>query len=193
MRNVSIAVAAVACLAAITARANDINAVTGVYAGFGGGVAGADHVINEGADSFSHHAGGALKLFAGYQFSRHFGIEGGYLRTGRYTQTVSVDNVQVKQSVKSHASYVAGRGRLPIGTQFALTGTIGAAFGKVNGDRTVSGPRNLVGRNTSVMAGIGAEYRMSDRTALQFDMTGIEKVSPNMSAGVVTMSIRKRF
>ena len=108
MRSISITVAAVACLAAITAQADDMSPSKGAYVGVGGGVAGADHVTGGGTDSFGHHAGGALKLFAGYQITRHFGIEGGYIRTGRYTQTVSVDDVDVKQSVKSHASYVAG-------------------------------------------------------------------------------------
>jgi hypothetical protein len=165
----------------------------GAYVGVGGGVAGADHVAGGGTDSFDHHAGGALKLFAGYQITRHFGIEGGYIRTGRYTQTVSVDDEDVKQTVKSHASYVAGTGRLPIGTQFALTGTIGAAFGEVNGDDTVTGPENLLGHQASVMAGIGGQYRMSGSTDLQLDMWGIDKVSRNMSAGVITLSLRKRF
>jgi OOP family OmpA-OmpF porin len=195
MKSVSITAAmALACLAAgVTARADDLAPFKGVYAGFGGGVAGADHARDRGTDSFGHHTDGALRLFAGYQFDRHFGIEGGYLRTGHYTQTVNVNDVDVRQSVKSHAWYAAGTARLPIGTSFALTGTIGAAFGKVNGDNTVTGPESLLGTNTSVLAGIGAQYRVSDHTDLQLDMTGIDKVSQTMSAGVVTLSIRKRF
>jgi OOP family OmpA-OmpF porin len=194
MRQVSIAtVAAVVGLAAIAARADDVSSYHGAYVGAGAGVAGADHATESGTRSFGHHADGALRLFGGYQFDRHFGIEGGYLRTGNYRQTVTVNAVDVEQSVKSHAWYVAGTARLPLGTSFALTGTIGAAFGKVNGEDTVTGPDSLLGHQTSVMAGIGAQFRMSDRTDLQLDMTGVDKVSDNMSAGVITLSIRKRF
>jgi hypothetical protein len=193
MKTISIAAAMVACIAGAVAQANDISSIRGAYAGMGAGVAGADHSTAAGTRTFGHHTGGGLRLFGGYQFDRHFGIEGGYLRTGNYTQTVNVGDQDVRQSVKSHAWYVAGTARRPIGQSFALTGTIGAAFGKVSGDRTVTGPDSLRGSNTPVLAGIGAQYRMSDRTDLQLDMTGIDKVSDKMSAGVITLSIRKRF
>ena len=99
----------------------------------------------------------------------------------------------VRQSVKTHAWYAAGTARLPIGSGFALTGSVGAAFGNVNGQDTVAGSQSLLGRNTSVLAGIGAQYRVSDRTTVQFDLTGIDRISRNLSVGAITVSIRKRF
>jgi hypothetical protein len=193
MKIIAVTAAAVICLAGGTARGADRNAERGPYAGIGGGITGADRNDGSTVDTFSHQRGGALKLFAGYQIDRHFGVEGGYLRTGHFSQTLTIGAEQVSQSVKTHAWYAAGTARLPLGTGFALTGTVGAAFAKVNGQDTVSGSQSLLGGNTSVLAGVGAQYRMSDRTTLQLDLTGIDEMSHNLSVGAITLSIRKRF
>ena len=186
------ALAAIACLSSLSALAGEGRVERGFYAGAGGGVAGSEK-RGTFADPLDSGHDGSLKLFAGYQINRYFGVEGGYLRTGNYTQVVDVNGTDISQKVKSHAWYTAGTARLPIGTAFALTGMLGTAFGHVSGEHTVTGAESLIGSRTSVIASFGAQYRVTDSMDVQFDLTGVDKLSDNLSAGTITLSLKKRF
>ena len=43
------------------------------------------------------------------------------------------------------------------------------------------------------LVGIGGQYRISQTMDVQLDIEGIDKLSSRVSAGTVTMSVRKRF
>ena len=69
------------------------------------------------------------KLFAGYQFSRHFGIEVGYTDLGSYSATNTlpgVDRATATVKVRSVAGFFTGR--VPVTEAFALTGKLGASW-----------------------------------------------------------------
>lgn len=185
------------CLGTGIANAAGPDDACGPYAGVGAGFSGSDLRQQGGRQARDDQWGGALKLFAGYQINRHFGIEGGYLRTGRFAQTVQVNGVDVREEVKSHAWYVAGTARLPVGERFALTATGGMAFGHVSLDGTTDSPvpseLTLRGSRRSVLAGIGGQYRITPSTDLQFDLTGIDAVSRGLEVGTITLTVRTRF
>jgi OOP family OmpA-OmpF porin len=134
-----------------------------------------------------------LKLFTGYQFNRFLGEEGGFARLGNFKETRIVGGNSVTQSARSSAWYAAATGRLPIGDAFAVTGKVGLARGNVYGDDSVAGADSLYGHEKSLMVGIGGQYRLGEKTDLQLDIEGIDKLSKRTSAGMVTMSVRRRF
>lgn len=176
--------------AAQSAEADDYR---GIYVGIGAGIFGTELEDSAAPSVDDSLRGGVLKLFAGYQFNRFVGVEGGYARTGNFDETRTVNGASVRQSAKSNAFYAAATGRLPIGDSFALTGKVGVARGRVYGSDSVSGPDSLYGNDYSTLVGIGGQYRIGEKIDLQLDIEGIDKLSERVSAGMVTMSVRKRF
>jgi OOP family OmpA-OmpF porin len=194
MKNTSIVGLAIA-MAMITtaAQSADADDYSGAYIGIGAGISGMDLKDSAAPSVDDSLRGSVLKLFAGYQFNRFVGVEGGYARTDKFDETRTVSGASVRQSARSTAFYGAATGRLPIGESFALTGKVGVARGKVSGDDSVAGPDNLYGHDYSTLVGIGGQYRIGEKTDLQLDIEGIDKLSRRVSAGMVTLSVRKRF
>jgi hypothetical protein len=194
MKNTSIIGLAIA-MAMVTATAQSAGAddYRGAYFGIGAGVSGFELKGSAVPSVHDNLRGGVLKLFTGYQFNRFVGVEGGFARTGNFTETRTVAGASVRQDARSSAFYAAATGRLPIGEAFALTGKLGVARGRVYGDDDVSDPDSVYGHANSALAGIGAQYRISQKMDLQLDIEGIDKLSSRVSAGLVTLSVRKRF
>jgi hypothetical protein len=165
----------------------------GFYVGVGAGISGIELDAPSTPSVHDNLRGGVLKLFTGYQFNRYLGVEGGFARTGNFKETRTVSGGSVEQSAKSGVWYAAATARLPIGDAFALTGKIGVARGKVYGDDNVAGTDSLYGHDKSVLVGIGGQYRLGNKTDLQLEVEGIDKLSARTSAGLVTMSVRRRF
>ena len=61
----------------------------------------------------------AWKAFGGYQFNKHFAVEGGYVDLGKVTLPGA--------SLDSKAWHASAVGSLPLTGQFALTGKVGLA------------------------------------------------------------------
>jgi OmpA-OmpF porin, OOP family len=194
MKSTSIVGLAIA-LAMITTAAHSAGAedYRGFYVGIGAGISGFDLEDPAAPSVDDSLRGGVLKLFSGYQFNRFLGVESGFSRTGNFNETRTVSGASVKQSAKSRAFYTAVTGRIPIGETFALTGKLGVARGKVYGDDEVTGPDSLYGHDTSTLVGFGGQYRIGEKTDLQLDIEGFDKLSNRVSAGTVTMSVRRRF
>jgi OOP family OmpA-OmpF porin len=194
MKNTSIIGLAIA-MAMVTAAAQSAEKddYRGAYVGIGAGISGM--VLDDPSTPSNHDGlhGGVLKLFTGYQFNRFVGVEGGFARTGNFDETRTVNGTDVRQAARSSAWYAAATGRLPIGDAFALTGKVGIARGRVYGEDDVAGPDSLYGHERSVMIGLGGQYRIGEKTDLQLDVESINKLSNRVSAGLVTLSVRRRF
>jgi len=95
----------------------------------------------------------AYKLFAGYDFQKNWGVEGGYADLGkpRYPQGEG----------KESAWFLAGRGILPVSNQFNVFGKLGATRNKLdlNGDKS----------RTDLLAGVGAEYNFNKQVGLRLE------------------------
>jgi hypothetical protein len=194
MKNTSIIALAVAMAAiSASAQAAESDNYRGFYVGAGAGISGIELDSPTASSTHDNLRGGVLKLFTGYQFNQYLGVEGGFARTGNFKETRTTGGTSVEQSARSRAWYAATTGRLPIGDAFAVTGKVGMARGKVYGDDNVAGADSLYGHAKSVMVGIGGQYRLGEKTDLSLDIEGIDKLSKRTSAGLVTMSVRRRF
>lgn len=95
----------------------------------------------------------AYKLYAGYDFHRNWGVEGGWADLGKpnYPQGEG----------RETAWFIAGRGILPINEQFNAFAKLGATRNKLDlgGDKT----------RTDLLAGVGAEYNFNKQVGLRLE------------------------
>ncbi|MDD5248909.1 MAG: outer membrane beta-barrel protein [Rhodocyclaceae bacterium] len=94
----------------------------------------------------------AYKLFAGYDFNRNWAIEGAWADLGKpqWPQGES----------RETAWYLAGKGTVPISSQFDLFAKLGASWNKVALNDT---------KKTDLLAGVGAEYLFNKQLGLRLE------------------------
>ncbi len=126
--------------------------------------------------------GKAVKLFGGYRFNGNFGAEAGYAALGSFSTRVIVGGVSVKQDGRASSIFAAGTGRLPLNESFALHGRLGLSAGNVSGTNLLPDANNLMGSKTSVLLGLGAEYRPRPNIALTISYDSYGKLSNNVKA-----------
>jgi OOP family OmpA-OmpF porin len=116
----------------------------------------------------------AWKLYAGYGFSKHFGVELQYADLGEYRANISdpvtpeTGNVNVK--VRSWGAYLTGK--LPVAGNFSLSGKIGYARNRARMSFSSTGARFFASdsgsKSTNELAyGIGLGYAFTKNVALR--------------------------
>lgn len=180
------------CTNAVPADAADSDFQPGPYAGIGLGTSNLD-VDSRPSRSSKATDTGVLKIYGGYQFTEHFGVEGGYIRNGQIKVTDTVDGVEVTRTAKTRAAYLVATGALPVSGRFSVTARLGMSYGDVNDGDVAPIPDTVYGSNISVMAGAGARYRLSERASLSLDFDRVGKESKQVSANVVTLTFRRSF
>ena len=142
---------------------------------------------NQGTGSDDH--GQAVKVFGGYRFSKNLGVEAGYAALGSFSESVTVGGASVKQDGKARSIFVAATGRLPLGESFALHGRLGLSSGKVSGTNLLLASDNLMGSKTSVLFGVGAEYRPKPNVAITVNYDNYGKLSNNVKASALVVGL----
>jgi OOP family OmpA-OmpF porin len=137
----------------------------------------------------SDDRGQAVKFFGGYRVTENFGVEAGYAALGSFTKTVIVGGAGVKQDGKARSVFGVATGRLPVAESFALHGRVGVSFGEVSGTNVLPDSDNLMGSQTSVMFGLGAEYRPRPNVALTINYDNYGKVSDNVKASALVFGL----
>ncbi|WP_198082651.1 outer membrane beta-barrel protein [Variovorax sp. E3] len=144
----------------------------------------------------SSKAGTAYKLYGGYRLTENFGVEVGYARLGRVSQwTYTGAGYSTLQSGSGQAFYAAATARMPLGDVFALNGRLGVSRGRISGgDNTwVSGDRRFSGSSTGLMAGFGAEYRVTQNLAITADYDYFGKLSKQAKGGMLSVGLKASF
>lgn len=139
-------------------------------------------------------SGTAYKLYGGYRFTETFGVEAGYARLGRVSQWTSVRGISTLQNGSGNVFYAAATARLPLGDSFALNGRLGISRGRISGgDNWVPANQRIAGSSTGVMAGFGAEYRMTKNLSVTADYDYFGKLSKQAKGGMLTVGLRANF
>ncbi len=142
----------------------------------------------------SSKSGTAYKLYGGYRFTETFGVEAGYARLGRVSQWSSNGAYSRLQSGTGQVFYAAATARLPLGESFALNGRLGVARGRISGDNNWALPsQRISGSSTGLMAGIGAEYRVTRNLSITADYDYFGKLSKQAKGGMVTVGLKASF
>ena len=132
------------------------------------------------------------RAYSGYRFSPYLALESGYLRFGRYEQTLRVANTSLVQDANASAWYGAVALTMPLGEKLALNGRVGTARTKVSGVVATSNADALGGQKTSIYVGVGAEYWLGEHVALTVDYDFL-RASPRLAAGLVSVGMKLGF
>lgn len=185
--------------AAVGAHAAGPNADTGIYVG--GAIGRSSFSLSSSnrapvpwGGEKSSKAGTAYKLYGGYRLTENFGVEAGYARLGRVSQWSSVGGYARLQGGSGQALYAAATARLPLGDAFAINGRLGVSRGRISGgDNWVPGNQRISGSSTGVMAGFGAEYRVTQSLAITADYDYFGKLSKQAKGGMLTVGLKASF
>ena len=131
----------------------------------------------------------AVKVFGGYRFNENLGLEAGYAALGKFSESVNVGGASVTQDGKARSIFGAATGRLPLGESFAIHGRLGLSAGKVSGTSVLPADDNLMGSKTSVLSGLGAEYRPKPNVALTVNYDSYGKLSNNVKASALVFGL----
>lgn len=158
----------------------------GWYAGFNGGPA--KSTIDEERITDSLLANGltttgfsvdekdlGYKLFGGYQFGKHFAIEGGFFDLGTHTFSASTLPLGTfSGQLEARGINLDLVGMLPLTTNVSLFGRLGANHAKTEaafaseGSVHVSNP-SASERATNLKFGLGAQFRLTERVGLRVE------------------------
>jgi len=133
------------------------------------------------------------KVYAGYRFTEHVGVEAGYARLGSVSETATVGAGSVEQSARGRSLYTAVTGRMPLTQAVALTGKAGISLGKVSGTNLLPAPADMLGSKRSFMYSLGAEYQMSPQVALTADFDHFGRLSEKVRANMLSVGMRYSF
>ncbi len=127
-------------------------------------------VFAEGISGTAKDTTTGYKLYGGYDFSKNFGVEGGYMDSGD-GKAVFSNGFFVEG--KTTSLYVAATGTLPLNEQFSLFAKAGVATNraKLNNSNGVYFDE----RTTSPVLGIGAAYAVSKNIALVIEYENFGK------------------
>jgi OOP family OmpA-OmpF porin len=113
------------------------------------------------------------KVFAGYQFTPNWGLEGQYVYLGKYDVTSGGGS----GSYKPESWGVAATGTVPLSNNFYLRGKLGAAFNRLSGS-------NLGGSNeTDLLAGVGVGYNFNANWGILGEYENFGKIAKNINNG----------
>jgi len=117
--------------------------------------------------------GSAWKLFGGYQFTRHWGIEAGYVDLGK--GTIATDLPAAVQ-VEGTAWQLVGTGTLPLSQQFDMFGKLGIYRGELDAHGKVLGvSASVSGRSTEWTYGLGARWNFSKNWSARIEWEKFDK------------------
>lgn len=114
-----------------------------------------------------------FKIFGGFQFTKHWGAEVGYVDFGK----VSVSGAGASGDLGVTAMTLAGTGTLPLGQNFALLGKVGMAMWDAEGSGSVVG-----NDGNDMFYGFGARYSFNKNMSVQaeYEVLDAEDDSVNM-------------
>jgi OmpA-OmpF porin, OOP family len=122
-----------------------------------------------------------FKIFGGFQFTKHWGAEAGYVDFGNATAS----GASLSGDVGVTAITFAGTGTLPLGENFALLGKLGLAMWDSSGSAS-SGDNG-----TDVYFGVGARYSFNKNLALVVDYERFD--AEDDSVNMISVGVRYKF
>jgi OmpA-OmpF porin, OOP family len=128
----------------------------------------------------------AFRVFGGYMFNKHFGVELGYADLGKLTITGALPPFgTVSASLKVKAFDLVAVGVLPIGDKFSVYGKLGMY--RADSDLSASSTTGLSGstsdNNTDITGAIGAGYNFTKNLGIRAEYQRYSKVGSDNSGG----------
>jgi OOP family OmpA-OmpF porin len=111
-----------------------------------------------------------FKLFAGWQFTRNFALEGGYFRLGEFGYTANTASGSQRGTAKFQGGNVDAVGILPITEKFAALGRIGVTYTQSKGTFSgvgVTGNTSPSKSEGNFKVGLGLQYALTPALGLR--------------------------
>ena len=121
----------------------------------------------------------AFRIFGGYSFTDHVGVEVSYLDLGTFSDTVVAGGQQVDVSADADGFSLAAVGRIPVSESLSLQGRAGLFFW--DGQSTVAGITENEPSDQNPFVGLGLGYGLTEHAELginleYFDMDDAQPV-----------------
>lgn len=134
------------------------------------------------------------KAYAGYDFTKNFGVEAGYADLGKLQDRES----GVTGTLKTHTFYLAGTGTLPINDQFSAFAKVGVAHNRTKANisgfgESFSGSRD----KTAAMFGIGGAYNFTQKVSAVVEYEDFGKTLSEdgikLKGNLLSVGVRYKF
>ncbi len=142
---------------------------------------------------------GALRLFTGYLINRYLGIEGGYLRLGKFTANRLVGGVSATDELKAYTGYLEGVATLPLGDRFGLFAKAGGVYWSIKTRGTLAGASvtDDTKGGFDFIGGAGAQFFFTRNLGVRAEYEFIPKLGNSatgeVDVGVVSASVIWKF
>ena len=137
-----------------------------------------------------------FKVFGGYMFNRHFGVEGAYVNLGEVSYSGDFFGLPVTGGkVEVSGFNVAALGSYPITEQFSVFGKIGLFIWEVEASDTTGGvPFSAKEDGTDISFGVGLGYNFTRNLGvrLEWERFKVEAVS-KADADLISLGVVWRF
>lgn len=146
-------------------------------------------LLGSGASSISvldENTDRGYKLFAGYQFNKYIGLEGGYFDLGRFAFVATTTPAgTLSGEIKLRGLNLDLVGTLPITQRFSVLGRLGANYADARDSFHATGAVHVLSptastRETNLKLGLGLQYAFTDALALRAEL---ERYSINDTVG----------
>jgi OOP family OmpA-OmpF porin len=139
-----------------------------------------------------------LKLYGGYEITKNFGAEVGYVHFGKGEASANDGVNSASISAKPKAFYLAATGTLPLNDQFSLFAKAGVARNSTKVTGTLNGAsESETLKRTGAMFGLGAAYNVTKNVAIVAEYENFGKVvnedGANLKADLVSVGVRYKF
>ena len=166
-KNLLIALFAAASIAPVAASAQ-------AYLGATGGVAHQKATTEGEAGELKDHDT-SFKFFGGYQFSKTFGIEAGYVVLNKLRT-----DEDASLTITPNTGYLAGTVTYPLSAKFAVTGKVGIATTRT--ELSAAGIKGQEFRNNTPVLGLGITYDLTPTIKAVAEYENFGKVVDNNGA-----------
>ena len=144
---------------------------------------------NDGYDGSTNDKAGAAKIYGGYQFSRIFGIEGGFADLGKVEE---IDG-GVTTSARPRSVYVAATATWQVKERLAFFAKVGAASSRTKIEDSGSNTE----KESDLMYGVGVAYAFTPTVwaVAEYEDFGkvIKQNDVELKATSLTVGIRVKF
>ena len=134
------------------------------------------------------------KVFAGYQLTPNFAVEGGYFDLGRYNySSTTIPAGSFNGTSKPRGLNLDLVGMLPLSDRFSVLGRIGAAYTQNRGSFSSTGlvPFNNLNssrNDTNLKVGLGIQYAITDALAVRGEIERYRVSNPVRNVGNIDMA-----
>ena len=129
-----------------------------------------------------------FRIYGGYGFTSHFGVEVSYLDLGTFRDTIDVGGIDIPVSVSADGFSLAGVGTIPLSDRFSAMARIGFYFH--DGKATAAGITENDPSEANPFVGLGLAYGLNDLVDVNFAVDYLNTSDADPVIAMVGLTLR---